>query len=99
MKTNVGRVAWDCFVDLGVTVVYATIAGLLIVGIVATDDGPGSIFLSAVYASLLPLAVMLLIGFDVVLRVFADRRATRQRAAGRPHAGHGRPAGYALSRS
>ena len=74
MSTSIGRIAWDCIVDLGITVVYATIVGLLIVGVVATDDGPGSILTSALYASLLPISVALLIGCDLVLRVAAERR-------------------------
>ena len=78
MKTRIGRVAWECFIDLGVTVVYATIAGLLIVGVVATDDRPGSLLTSALYASLLPAAVVGLIAIDVAWRVLSERRATRR---------------------
>lgn len=81
MRKSFGRIAWECFVDLGVTVVYATIAGLLIVGVVATDDGPASLLSSALYASLLPASVMLLIGLDLVLRVAGERRALRRRPA------------------
>ena len=79
MQKSFGRVAWECFVDLGVTIVYATIAGLLIVGIVATDDGASSILQSMLYASLLPISVAVLIGLDVMLRLAAERRALRRR--------------------
>ena len=77
MRNGIGRIAWDCFVDLGVTVVYATIAGLLIVGIVASDDGPASMLSTACYACLLPASVSLLIGLDVVARIAAERRTAR----------------------
>ena len=76
-RQGISRIAWDCFVDLGVTVVYATIAGLLIVGIVASDDGPASLLSTACYACLLPASVSLLIGLDIVARIAADRRASR----------------------
>ena len=76
---NFGRIAWDCFVDLGITVVYATIAGFLIVGVVATDDGAASLARSALYASLLPLSVMGLIGCDLAVRVWTEQREARRR--------------------
>ena len=76
-----GRVTWNCFVDLGVTVVYATIAGFLIVGIVATDDAPHSLLDSVLYASLLPASATTLIGLDVALQLMAERRALQRRAA------------------
>ena len=79
MTRNIGRIAWDCFIDLGITVVYATIAGLLIVGVVATDDGTGSLMRSAFYASLLPVSVMGLILCDVMLRIINEQRAVRRR--------------------
>ena len=75
MGHSFGRVAWDCFVDLGITIVYATIAGLLIVGVVATDDGTSSLLRSALYASLLPASVAALIAADC-------RDARRRRAPG-----------------
>lgn len=79
MNPRIGRVALECFVDLGITVVYATIVGLLIVGVVASDDGPSSLLTSIFYASLLPAAVVVLIAIDVVLRVVADHRMFRRR--------------------
>ena len=91
MKSSLSRIVWECFIDLGITVVYAVIAGLLIVGVVATDDGSGSLLSSALYASLLPAAVLALIAADVVLRVATERRAMR-RATGRgavPHQAEG----------
>lgn len=77
--TNIARIAWDCFIDLGITVVYATIAGLLIVGVVASDEGTASLIKSALYASLLPLSVMALIVGDVAVRVLGEHRAVRRR--------------------
>jgi hypothetical protein len=79
--TNIARIAWDCFIDLGITVVYATIAGLLIVGVVASDEGTASLIKSALYASLLPLSVMALIVGDVAVRVLGEHRAVRSAAA------------------
>lgn len=79
MTRNIARIAWDCFIDLGITVVYATIAGLLIVGVVATDDGTASLVKSALYASLLPVSVMALIACDLVVRVFNEQREARRR--------------------
>ena len=79
MTRTIGRIAWDCFIDLGITVVYATIAGLLIVGVVATDDGSASLIKSALYASLLPVSVMALIAGDLAVRVFNEQRIVRRR--------------------
>ena len=79
MTRNIGRIAWDCFIDLGITVVYATIAGLLIVGVVATDDGTASLIKSALYASLLPASVMALIACDLLVRIFDEKRTARRR--------------------
>ena len=44
MKRSIGRAAWESFVDLGITVVYATIAGLLIVGVVRDRRRAGVAF-------------------------------------------------------
>lgn len=77
--TNIARIAWDCFIDLGITVVYATIAGLLIVGVVASDEGTASLIKSALYASLLPLSVLALIVGDVAVRILGEHRAARRR--------------------
>ena len=79
MTHNIGRIAWDCVVDLGITVVYATIAGLLIVCVAATDDGTASLLKAALYASLLPIAVMALIACDLVARVIDEQRTVRRR--------------------
>ena len=95
MQTSFGRIAWDCFVDLGVTIVYATLAGLLIVGIVATDDGASSILQTVLYASLLPISVAVLIGLDVAVRLVAERRALHRRRVPVREGG----IGYGLSRS
>ena len=78
MDKRIGQVVLECILDLGITVVYATLAGLVIVAVVASDDGPISLWTAALYASLLPGAVVTLIGCDLVLRVFAQRRADRR---------------------
>ena len=70
----------ECVLDLGITVVYATIAGLLIAAIVASDDGSLSIVSSVLYAGILPLGVVLLIGCDAGFRVLAELRAVRTQA-------------------
>ena len=78
MKTDLRSVAVECFFDLGVTLVYATLAGLVIVAVAASDDGPSSLMMSLLYASLLPAGIALLIAVEVLLRVAADRRRDRR---------------------
>ena len=80
MDRKIGQVVVECIFDLGITVVYATLAGLLIVAVVASDDGPVSLLTSCLYASLLPGAVILLIGVDLLMRISAERRIARGRA-------------------
>ena len=79
MDKRIGQVVLECIFDLGITVVYATLAGLLIVAVVASDDGPISILAACLYASLLPGAVIALIGIELLLRLASERRATRGR--------------------
>ena len=79
MDKRIGQIVVECIFDLGITVVYATLAGLLIVAVVASDDGPISLFTACLYASLLPGAVIALIGVDLILRLVSERRATRGR--------------------
>lgn len=78
MSKRFGVVALECLFDLGITVVYAGVVGLFIVGIVASDDGPISILHAGVYAMLLPLAVIALIGSEIGLRIFKEWRANRR---------------------
>ena len=79
MDKKIGEVVVECIFDLGITVVYATLAGLLIVAVVASDDGPLSLLTACLYASLLPGAVVALIGVDLLIRIAAERRAARGR--------------------
>ena len=79
MKSQIGPLVRECFLDLGITIVYATIVGLLIVGVVASDDGPVSLLTSVWYASLLPASVAALIAVDIVLRLLSERRERRRR--------------------
>lgn len=65
----------ECVLDLGITVVYATAVGLVIVLIVASDDASPSLLTLLLYAGLLPGAVVVLIGFDLVLRLLEVRRS------------------------
>lgn len=78
MSKRFGIVALECLFDLGITVVYATIVGILIIGIVASDDGPVSMFHAFLYAMLLPAAALALIGSEIALRVFEEWRAARR---------------------
>lgn len=79
MDKRIGQVIVECIFDLGITVVYATLAGLLIVAVIASDDGPISFLTACLYASLLPGAVIALIGVDLLLRLASARRAARGR--------------------
>lgn len=85
MQERFALVALECLFDLGATVVYAVIAGLVIVGLVATDDGSMSVMTSVLYASVLPGAVLILIGLELAARVFGEwRTKKRQEASPRP---------------
>lgn len=77
MKNQMGVVALECILDLGITVVYAVIVGFLIVGIVASDEGPVSILQTSLYALVLPGAALLLVGGEIGLRLFKEWRASR----------------------
>jgi hypothetical protein len=81
MSKRFGQVALECLLDLGVTVVYAIIAGLLIVAIVASDDGPISLLRAGLYALLLPMGAIILIGFEVILQVSKEWRTARREGA------------------
>ena len=72
-------IATECLIDLGVTVVYATLAGLAIGAVTLSDGGLASLLPALVYATLLPLAVLVLIVLDAAMRAFAEARATRRR--------------------
>lgn len=74
-------IAAKCFVDLGVAIAYAAFVGLLIVAIVASDDGFASIGRTLAYASLLPLAAAALVGAEAVVRIMETRSSGRRRAA------------------
>ena len=77
MKQQLGAVALECLFDLGVTVVYAMVAGFLIVAIVASDQGAISIFHAALYALLLPAAALALIASEIGLRLCKEWRNLR----------------------
>ena len=81
MSKRVGVVALECLFDLGITIVYAVMVGVFIVGIVASDDGPISILHAGLYAMLLPLAAIGLIGTEIGLRIFKEWRASRRPVA------------------
>jgi hypothetical protein len=92
MTKRVGSVILECFLDLGVTIVYAAIAGFLIAAVVASDDGTGTFPRALLYASLLPAAVVLLIAGDLAMRLFGEWRmvrARRGRRAQRAESGNG----------
>lgn len=87
MKTRIALLALECFVDLGITIVYATIVGLLIVAVVVCDDGRAPLLTTILYASLLPGAVIVLIAIDVLLRIASERRTLRRRQSAKALAG------------
>ena len=64
--------------DLGITLVYATLAGLCIVAIARSDGAPLSLLTCAGYGGFLPAAVFGMIGFDAALQTIAEWRAGRQ---------------------
>ena len=84
MKTDVRRVVMECFFDLGITIVYASLVGLVIVAVVASDDGRGSLIETLCYTALLPASVVALILLEIALRLIKERRALRKRRRGRP---------------
>ena len=78
MMKRTASIAMECLVDLGVTVVYATLAGLVIAAVTVSDGGLNALLPALAYAALLPLAVLLLIIFDAGVRAMAERRAARR---------------------
>ncbi len=78
MKRIVSNIV-ECLIDLGITVIYATLAGLVIGAVTLSDGGLASLLPAVVYAALLPLAVLILIVVDAVLRAIAEGRASRRR--------------------
>ena len=74
MNKRIGQVILECVVDLGITIVYASLVGLMIVAIVASDDDQVSLMSLMLYASLLPAGVFLLILIDAVARIVSERR-------------------------
>ena len=58
MMKRTASIAIECLVDLGVTVIYATLAGLLIAAVTVSDGGFSSLLPALAYAALLPLAVL-----------------------------------------
>ena len=84
MKTTIGTVILECIFDLGIAVVYATIAGLVIAIVAASDSGLGALPTSLLYASLLPAAIVLLIAGDLGARLFREWRGGRDGGTHRP---------------
>ena len=89
MSKRFGQVALECLFDLGITVVYAGLVGVVIVGIVASDTGPISILHASLYAMLLPGAALALIASEISLRLFQEWRAARRMET--PRLGLSRP--------
>jgi len=79
MHNRFVTIAAECMLDLGITVIYATMAGLLIVAIAASDDGPMSILRCLFYAGILPAGVIALIGCDALVRTATEWRVARRR--------------------
>lgn len=84
MQKRVTGILLECLLDLGITVVYATLAGLLIVAVVTSDNGPISPISALAYAVLLPGAVAALVAVEALIRVVADWRANRPTAGRTP---------------
>ena len=72
-------IAVECLLDLGVTVIYATLAGLVIGAVTLSDGGLASLLPALAYAALLPLAVLILVCVDAAIRALAEGRQTRRR--------------------
>ncbi len=79
MTKRIVSIAVECLIDLGVTVIYATLAGLVIGAVTLSDGGLASLLPALAYAALLPLAVLTLILVDAALRALAEARQTRRR--------------------
>lgn len=67
----------ECLVDLGITIVYASLAGLAIAAVTVSDGGLVSLLPALAFAALLPLIVLVLIIFDGACRGWAEHRARR----------------------
>ncbi len=77
MRTTIATVILECVFDLGIAVVYAMIAGLVIAGVVASDGGLGTLPAALLTASLLPAGIVLLIAGDLGARLFKEWRGAR----------------------
>ena len=84
MTKRIVPIAVECLFDLGLTIVYASLAGLLIAAITVSDGGIASLLPALFYAALLPLAVLALIVVDAALRAFAEGRAARRSGRSAP---------------
>ena len=80
MLKRIVSIAIECLFDLGVTVIYATLAGLVIGAVTLSDGGLASLLPALAYAALLPLAVLILILGDAAMRALAEAREARRRS-------------------
>ena len=85
-------IATEYLIDLGVTVAYATLVGLVIGAVTLSDGGLASLFQALAYSTLLPLAVLIMIVVDAALRALAASWSGRRRIATRRYPGAARPA-------
>ena len=79
MRTLIGTVILECVFDLGIALVYAVVAGLVIAGVTASDGGLGTLPGALLTASLLPVGIVLLIAGDLGARLFKEWRTARYR--------------------
>ncbi len=79
MFAHFAEVMLECLHDLGITVVFATLAGVCIAAVAASDGTPLSLLSCIGYVGFLPAGVLAMIGADAALRTFSEWRSDHWR--------------------
>lgn len=91
MMKRIATIVVECLFDLGITIVYATLVGLVVGAIALADGGVAALLSALVYAALLPLGFLLLIFVDALCRMVSEGRGGRSsKGAGRLSGVNGR---------